>query len=220
MQWNRLDMEMKTSLAALGAALLLTSPWQAFAASSVDLTVSGLIVPSACTPTLSGNGVVDHGKLSAKDLKVDEATKLNDATLQLTVNCDAQTLFALQGVDNRAGSASDPAGAGYGLNLINGTQKLGFYHLRLLNPLADSVTTIPLASIDNGNTWTEATGATWPPRQYAGFGEQNGGTWAPIPIQELITDLQVMTYIAPTQDLDLTNEVQIDGSATLEVKYL
>lgn len=219
MQWNRLDMEMKTSLAALCAALLVASPWQAFAVSSVELTVSGTIVPSACTPTLSA-ATVEHGKLSAKDLNVDRITKLTDAALQLQVSCDAPTLFALQGVDNRAGSSSDISGQSYGLNLINGNQKLGYFNLRLLNPVADTVAITPLASMDNGNTWTEAAGATWPPLQYAGFGDQSGGAWAPIQIQELITELQVMTYIAPTQDLDLTNEVPIDGSATLEVKYL
>ena len=214
--WN---MEMKTSLTALCAALLIANSLQALAASSVELTVSGTIVPSACTPLLSA-GTVEHGKLSAKDLSVDQVTKLTDATLQLQVTCDAPTLFALQGVDNRAGSSSDNSGQSYGLNLINGNQKLGFFHLRLLNPVADSVAITPLASMDNGNTWTNATGSTWPPQQFAGFGDQSGGAWAPIQIQELITELHVMTYIAPTRDLDLSNEVPIDGSATLEVKYL
>lgn len=33
-------------------------------------------------------------------------------------------------------------------------------------------------------------------------------------------DMQVETVIARTDSLDLSNEVPIDGSATLEVKYL
>ena len=44
---------MKT-LNALFAALLFTGAGQAYAASSVDLTVRGLITPSACEPALSG----------------------------------------------------------------------------------------------------------------------------------------------------------------------
>jgi hypothetical protein len=42
----------------------------------------------------------------------------------------------------------------------------------------------------------------------------------PIPMQNLTVDLEVQTVIARTDGLDLSNEVPIDGSATLEVKYL
>ena len=42
----------------------------------------------------------------------------------------------------------------------------------------------------------------------------------PASVKELVTDLEVQTVIARTDGLDLSNEVTIDGSATLEVKYL
>lgn len=213
-------MNVKTPLAALATAFLITNPCQVFAASTVDLTVNGLITPSACSPLLSGNGVVDHGKISARDLNADQPTKLNDATLQLNVNCDAQTLFALRGVDNRAGSGSDPQGTGYGLGLINGSQKLGYYYLQLVDPLADGIAVQTLESMDDGTTWHDASDSTWQSTSLAGFGVQSDGVWAPIPIKELSTQLQVLSYISATGNLDLTNEAQIDGSATLEVKYL
>ncbi|PNA52870.1 hypothetical protein C1Y14_34105, partial [Pseudomonas sp. MPR-R5B] len=59
---------MKKPLAALATLVMLATSGAAVAASSVDLTVTGLITPTACTPSLSANGVVDHGKISAKDL--------------------------------------------------------------------------------------------------------------------------------------------------------
>ena len=40
----------------------------AHAASTVELTVKGLITPMACTPLLSGGGLVDFGKISRNDL--------------------------------------------------------------------------------------------------------------------------------------------------------
>lgn len=49
---------MNKTLNSLLGAMLLTGSASAFAASSVDLAVTGLITPSACTPTLANGGVV------------------------------------------------------------------------------------------------------------------------------------------------------------------
>ena len=61
---------MKLTLKALATALLISASAAAMAASSVDLSVKGVITPNACTPSLSGGGVVDYGKISAKDLNL------------------------------------------------------------------------------------------------------------------------------------------------------
>jgi hypothetical protein len=103
---------------------LLASTGHAVAASSVDLNVKGSITPSACTPSMPSSGTVDYGKLSAKSLNADKVTRLPPEYLQLRVECDAATLYALQGHDNRAGSAPNDEG-GFGLGLINGDEKLG-----------------------------------------------------------------------------------------------
>jgi hypothetical protein len=42
----------------------------------------------------------------------------------------------------------------------------------------------------------------------------------PVPMKDLAVELVVNTSIAATDSLDLSNEVTLDGSATLEVKYL
>ncbi len=47
---------MKKTLNTLLVAMLLTASASTFAASSVDLTVTGIITPSACEPTLSQGG--------------------------------------------------------------------------------------------------------------------------------------------------------------------
>ena len=88
------------SLASL--ALLCGS---AHAASTVDLAVTGLITPMACTPLLSGGGLVDFGKISRNDLNVTNGTRLPHKYLTLTVNCNAAGRFALRMRDNRDGTA-------------------------------------------------------------------------------------------------------------------
>jgi hypothetical protein len=47
-----------------------------------------------------------------------------------------------------------------------------------------------------------------------------GDTSTPLPVKDLTLDLQVTTVIARGSDLTLTDEVLIDGSATLQLKYL
>lgn len=206
---------MKT-LNTLFATLLLTGAGTALAASSVDLTVRGLITPSACEPTLSGGGNVELGKISAKDLKADENTRLADQALQLTVTCDAATLMAIEPKDNRAGSASDIGEFAFGLGLVNGSEKLGFFAMMVESAVADGADVGPIASRDGGLTWTRLislinNGIT---------SVANSTTVAPIPVQSLVADLTIMPFIAPASGLTLTEEVPIDGSATLTVKYL
>ncbi|WP_073524208.1 DUF1120 domain-containing protein [Pseudomonas fluorescens] len=206
---------MKTRLTTLAASALLLHSAATFAASSVDLTVKGLIVPSACTPSLSGGGVIDHGKISAKDLNPDGATAIGVHTLSMTVNCDAPIQFALHPIDNRAGSGLS---TDFGLGFINETQKLGHFSLTWRKALADGgVEVQPIASMDQGNSWYAE--KFWEPGMYMAAASIDDDT-QPLPIKDLSVDLEVLTIINRADGLDLSNEVTIDGSATLEVKYL
>ena len=206
---------MKTRLTTLAAGVLLLGSATTFAASSVDLTVKGLIVPSACTPSLSGGGVVDHGKISAKDLNLDDATYLDKRTLTMTVNCDAPIQFALHPIDNRASSSM--SSSYFGLGFINDTQKLGYYFLTLSNPVADEgvvVQTISSTDLQNWMRWPE-----WDAGLYMSVASMDDHT-QPLAVKDLTVDLNVYTAINRADGMDLSNEVTIDGSATLEVKYL
>ncbi|MBD8090247.1 DUF1120 domain-containing protein [Pseudomonas fluorescens] len=212
---------MKAPVSLLSSALLLAMLSPAFAASSVDLSVKGLITPSACTPTLSQGGVADYGKLAARDLQENQPTPLPSTTLQLNVSCEAATLFAFNGVDNRPGSSTSIDGSAYGLGFINDTQRLGSFMIILTNYLADSLPVTKLVSRNNGASWMEnSEDAIWLPGWLAAFGNNSSGTWAPIAITTLNSDLRIHPYIAPSSDLTLTQEQLIDGSATLELRYL
>lgn len=207
---------MNKTLNSLFATLLIVGAGNAMAASSVDLTVKGLITPSACEPTLSKGGNVEIGKISAKDLKADEHTTLDDQVLELTVTCDGATLMAIEPKDNRAGSASEIDSAAFGLGLVNGNEKLGYFAMILDAPVADGTELGPIVSRDGGLTWTRLMflindGIT---------SVANSTTIAPVPVQSLVANLIIAPSIAPASGLTLTEEVPIDGSATLTVKYL
>ncbi|WP_449438997.1 DUF1120 domain-containing protein [Pseudomonas migulae] len=82
------------------AFIALTSPLT-FAASSTDLTVTGLITPNACTPTLADGGNIDIGKVPAKNLNPIANTEVGNHYMAFNVNCDAPVLFAVKSIDNK-----------------------------------------------------------------------------------------------------------------------
>lgn len=207
---------MNTVFKYVTAALLVASSATAFAASSVDLTVKGLITPSACTPALSNGGAVDYGKISAKDLNIDKVTPLAQQSLQLTVTCDAATLMALDADDNRAGSNHGNDMMEFGLGLINDTEKLGAMTLRLMSPIADGVGVKAIGSEDGGVTWFSERYLM--PENLISVA--NTSADAPIPVQVLTSEIRVDPKIAPASGLTLTNEAAIDGSVTITVRYL
>lgn len=206
---------MNKKLSLLAASLLVLGASNVFAAPSADLTVTGLITPSACTPALSNGGVVDHGTISVKDLS--DTTQLDKVTLQLSVNCAASTFFAIQSTDNREGTAAgvrdSPSVFGLGLSADN--QKLGRYVLTMENVVADGAEQLLVESV-NGNTWFYASpDAVWQPGWMRSVSAPG---YIPAAVQNLMTDLVVATTIEkPTMT---TDEIRLDGSATLEVVYL
>jgi type 1 fimbria pilin len=204
----------KKCFAALSATALIGVAPYAMAASSTDLTVTGIITPAACTPTLSGRGIVDHGKLSAKDLNRDKPTFLPLETVLLAVNCDAATAFRLSPTDNKLGTVTGPND--FGLGYINGDQKLGGFTARLMAPIADGVAVQPLYSSNHGDTWSRY--ADLNHGTLSAFGAV-GGPNTPIAVKDLLTDLRVSTAIARADSLDLTNDAAIDGSVTITIDY-
>lgn len=204
---------MKMSL--MSTALLLATTLPAFAASTVDLTVKGVITPSACTPVIAGGGVVDHGKIASKDLVQDNPTSLPRVMLQFSLNCEAPTHFAIRPIDNRTGTS---IGSSYfGLGLINGNKKLGRFYLTPRNMIADNTAVQPIASIDGGQTWYAEW--AWELQTLWGVGALDDASM-PIPVKELTLDFEVGTQIARADQFDWSNEEPIDGSGTLEVVYL
>jgi len=206
---------MKKYFTALSATALISAAPFALAASSTDMTVTGTITPSACLPTLSGNGIVDYGKISSKDLNQNTSTPLESRLLSLSVSCDGAMPFALRGIDNRANSTT--FNNTFGLGKINGTQDIGRYMLGLGNAIADGVPVQPISSADGQNDWARE--LFWKPGNYVSVAA-NDDFSQPIRVQDFSVELLVGPFINRADGLDLTSEVSIDGLATLEMNYL
>lgn len=201
----------KPALALLLAAL---APG-AFAASSTDVNLSGTITPSACAPVLSNGGVIDHGKMTAKDLQPTSPTRLNPAEMRLEVLCEGETFFTLTTVDNRAGSSAiNPRH--HGLGLTPEKEKLGSVAFSLFDPVADETPVKVIISSNGGANWSESI--------YLGHEALTsfaalGGANTPIALKTLNARLRAFSIIVPATDLTLLDEVPIDGQATLQLKY-
>lgn len=210
---------------SLATLSLLTLSASALAASSVDFAVTGLLTPSACTPTLSGAGLIDYGKISQQDLNLERGTRLPVRYLTVTINCDASTRYALRMSDNRDGTANVNSEIFYGLGLDPSGNKIGLFSLTF-DPNQTVVDTLPqpygTESTTAGVAWRAANSNPIDigSRSFLGFTDTAGSTSGPTAIKHLSSTVRIDTVIAAKQNLDLRGEVQIDGSGTLEVVYL
>jgi hypothetical protein len=205
--------------------LLLAGAQHAMAASSVDVSVKGLITPTACTPLLSSGGLIDYGKISQQDLNQDKGTRLPVKHLQVSVACNAPSRFALRMRDNRDGSAMVNSEIYYGLGLDTSGNRIGLYSMTF-DPRQTVVNSTALIfgteSTTAGLAWRTANlnpidiGAN----SYLGFTDTEGSTTGPSAIQELMSTVKVEAVINAKQNLDLSADVLLDGSATMEVVYL
>ncbi|UVJ45133.1 DUF1120 domain-containing protein [Pseudomonas sp. LS1212] len=202
------------SLSVVGGAL---------AQSATDLTVTGTITPAACAPMLSGGGEFNFGMIAAQDLDQEAITNFISPARQLSVACSAPTRFALRAVDGRAGTQPTVTIDNFGLGL-SGVERIGEYKLRTTGYAADGSAAIDvLESRDAGSSWLKA------PSDESYLFNTNGpnltavggiGANEPSAIEVLTTDLAVSMAITAAKNLTLTDEVTIDGAATLEVVYL
>ena len=214
---------MKKLFGVMAAAIAVGVFGPAIAASSVDLSVKGSITPAACTPTLSSGGRVDHGKIALKDLSFNRPTALPVVTLQFAVDCAASTLIAIKSRDNRAGSSGEgtPGLPNFGLGLVNGDKKIGWFLLKMANAQADNVVR-PLIESNDGQTWSDASypDLVWQVNGLRALGSGTGGAPSPLPVQKMTVDLLVETMMVQRQNLPHSEEFPIDGSATLDIVYL
>lgn len=155
-------------------------------------------------------------KSRQKDLNIDTGTLLEtqDVPLSVKLRCQ-QRCFAIQPIDNRAGSALTVL---FGLGYDHENQKLGRYCWRSptrwqKNPLPCWPCTT-LTGLGDG-CLTKSLAPTYWWRWVSG---RQRGLGPPKPIKDAVMDVTLESDdLTPQKTLTLTDEVAIDGSATFEV---
>lgn len=165
----------KKGMLASALAVVASS---AMAASSVDIQVTGKIVPASCTPAfISGGGIADYGTIRVSSLNATSATPLADVKIiPISITCDEATRVAVTFNDAHADSGPTQALPTYfidtefgrqayqtaGLGMYN-DKKIGAYSLAIqmtkgavTNDAGDEL--YPTSSRDNGATWATTGG--------------------------------------------------------------
>lgn len=232
------------NIKTLSVAMLLASASGAVqAATTADISVTGTIKPTACSLTLNGtsDATVDYGVIAPGILLTSAITPLSVKTVPLKIECDAATTVAVNAIDNKATTnaitvavnASDAAETTtfeaarlYGLG-ANGSGKIGGYSLAL-DPNSAKVNGVDAYIAGSRNS-----GASWEKSAYGALGKGSNGpdiywrTWvtnntsvAPLTGTLFEANLLVKAFIDKKTNLNLTGDVALNGSATVEIRYL
>ncbi|WP_130905498.1 MULTISPECIES: DUF1120 domain-containing protein [unclassified Pseudomonas] len=196
----------------------------AVAATSVDITVTGIISPPACDIAMTGNGQIDFGEIVLAPTGVSDAPQRVSQTLSIT--CAAPSYAGFRLVDNRAATvpSSVIAPDHFGLGLDGASHPIGYYDMALQTILADSATGLVKVSTDNGSTWANASAALL--KSYASgsntyaFDSATTPTTAPKAVTNASSLIAVAYHIQPRNTLDTSSTIDLDGSATFELIYL
>lgn len=222
------------------ATALAMSVNTAMAAQSIDIKVTGKILPSSCTPSFpSGGGVADFGSMKVSSLNSTSETPLADMKeIPVTITCEEATRVAVKFTDSRDDSSpteSIKMGNGFlgspayvfGLGLYN-DKKIGAYALALsrtqgINTNDTGESLYPMASVDAGKTWgtkgIDYLQITSNNSEIYGFSTERSGT--ELSAQSKINfKVAVSATINPTNDLNVTDEVTLDGLTNVELVYL
>lgn len=233
--------QMQKSVLALAVFAAISVP---AIAASVDVKVTGTILPAACTPTLSGGGTIDYGEIRADSLSSTDYTVLPVKQLDFSIRCDAPAKVAVKAIENRQNTAVGNAAAVGGIGIaptmifgsnqvpvaglgMSGDKRIGGYAIRIAggSSIADNKGVSGVYSLNHGDSW-----------QYGGTGSTSGilynasseiyQSWAPayltdpVAFENVSAKLEVQAYLNKSSELDLSKAIQLDGLTTLELVYL
>lgn len=229
----------------VGCVAILIAHSMLAQAESVDLRVTGTLIPGACTPTLSGEGVIDYGYITADKLSLDSYTALDVKSLAFTIICSAPAKVAIKAINGRPGTvagatevgpshaASSPvvlfdgliqAVVGLGLS---GSTPIGGYSVRAVPDSfkadGNDVVNIWQNSDNDPDNWdlTASNVSLYTLNAVARYiSWAESGVGLPLAFTVLNGQLEVQAYINKLEDLDVNGAIQLDGQSTIEIVYL
>ncbi|MBT2340318.1 MULTISPECIES: DUF1120 domain-containing protein [Pseudomonas] len=217
-------MKNKFGLAAIGALVLACTQVQA-----ADLQVTGSIIPGSCSLNIPTTAV-DYGRISVKDLSSVDYTKLNKLSTAFNITCDGPTLVGLTANDNRAASKKHEAMAvidpglatptnSFGLGANADGDKIGAYSLHVRNYAVDGDSDFKTILRGGAGNWFGASDFMRSHPQYLLSWSPNAAN-SPHLLTTVSGELVIEAAINNTTELVVSEDLQIDGSATLELSYI
>ncbi|AZF07995.1 DUF1120 domain-containing protein [Pseudomonas sp. R5-89-07] len=199
----------------------------AYAATSAELIVRGVIKPAACNLSMTAGGIIDYGDIPSGQLSQTAFNALTEKTTPISIRCgNTSAKFGLKFFDLQADSTVpnilNALGSGYtdahnyGLGTV-GTRKTGGFAIALKDLRSSTTALSPIMRISNG-AWQNSDGkVAKSPNQYSW---RSGASVTPVSITQLTGTIAVRAVINKGLDLDLSRDIILDGRATLELSYI
>ncbi|MGB8664526.1 MAG: DUF1120 domain-containing protein [Serratia inhibens] len=225
-------MKLQTNKKCYALAIIMASSvaTSAYAAESAELKVTGKIVPTSCAIDLGSSGTVDYGEISSRELT-------GAAPIQLTISCDGKSQVAYKISDNRtdtvvpnlmillAGTDGVSTNSSFGLGKV-GEKNLGAWNavqsdLKVDGVAAGSLINIgPSGGIDQFSPGVNS--------EYMQLHNGYEYTWyrpdlgfeLPVSGKVFSSNIRIAGALDKAISLNQADEVKLDGSATLSVRYL
>ncbi|HEM6631433.1 TPA: DUF1120 domain-containing protein [Citrobacter farmeri] len=225
---------------------LLTLANYAQAADSVDLKVTGKLLSGSCTPTLENGGVVDFGHIPLGNLSKTEVNRIGQKHTVFTITCSSSIPVGWTTVDNRHdslinipiknaywnGGDNNTGGNQYGLGKTTADTRLGAFVIgvQVDNVSVDGVKG-DLITWSFGAGQSSASGSDWVKTSvgatlngadgnFRGLTIAASGTLTPLAGKVFIYPMLITAAIQGTDTLAITDNTNLDGSATISLVYL
>jgi len=199
-------MTTRFALPLLACALLHSGA----ALAGTELQVKGTIYPRSCVMTLGNAGAFNFGAIA-------HGSKIAKRTTPLTIDCQFRTPLGIRIHDNRADEVPGSDVAAFGLR-ATGDMKTGTYHLTIDNATVEGNRPLTLIQRNAGQEgWVAASflDAVRPSTTYS---------WSfpstVLPYYAMQHRIEIAALLELDEDRDRSREMELDGSATVELVYL
>lgn len=221
-------------ISALSLATMFST---AHAADTALLKVTGKLTNAACSPTLTKGGVADYGHIFLGDLSPSAVNQLGHQNITLNISCPSATKVAWTLADNHGDTLPSPSvsvknadakgGSAFsssstaGLGKTAGDVNIGAWALYVepTGVKADGVSADLLEEVGE-MTWTKSTTGSVQMGNGQGMTVASTGTTTPVSITSAEFPLVVSAAIQDTTTLAITDDTNLDGEATITLKYL
>lgn len=191
---------------------------------TATLSIEGVIKPKPCNPQFDNGGKIDFGSLDLSTLaNGNDPIKVGERNVEFQVFCAQAAKVRVRVRDERPNTAIPSVSAlderfHYGLGM-NGTNKVGSYHIKILaTGAAGNGDTVRMTASDGPQ-------ANWhtPAQSYAA--SDRWLAWAPgsdhMPgaFKTFKVGLAVEVHLPPIDQLNLGEDIRLDGVSTFELQY-
>ena len=222
---NALIAVVAASLLSLGASAALAQQTP----QTADMTVTGTIVPAACSASFEGGGVVDFKTIKLVDLQDNAYAQIGIKDTALTVTCSSNLFVSFNIVDLQAGTLvsnaeiAQQAGApgnnpgylfGLGMATVGGVpQKLGAYSIGFVpGKFATVDGSDRFVMLGAPGAWQRAA-AYYPVPTGQNFAADSGVG------RSLIFPMRVTAALNKGSVLQVAQDTQLNGQAVFSINY-